>query len=230
MYFQKSLVRTATFTTTAVPRIAALAKRPPTRRTATSTNVREQYPLSCLHGIEHNAYTLPGNVWHGSQEPWHNWDILAGRFVSEFGMYVALLHRCGRTTHAAHRGHREAYPNIRTVDHWLGGNKAERFPQSRYRIRAASSTFDRIDRDTSAQDHEQPQQGGRLRTSTRGTLSEMNAFSALSISATDPGSPAVPHGELQTRVRHGKVRDQNRTEGSLSRPFVTGRLLTPGLV
>jgi beta-mannosidase len=43
------------------------------------------------------------NVWHGqvtlpwyfglpvlipprTQEPWHNWDILAGRFVSEFGM------------------------------------------------------------------------------------------------------------------------------------------------
>ncbi|KAI0082455.1 glycoside hydrolase family 2 protein [Panus rudis PR-1116 ss-1] len=51
------------------------------------------------------------NVWHGSQEPWHNWDILAGRFVSEFGM--------------------EGYPNIRTVDYWLGGDKAERFPQSR---------------------------------------------------------------------------------------------------
>ncbi|PCH41492.1 glycoside hydrolase family 2 protein [Wolfiporia cocos MD-104 SS10] len=51
------------------------------------------------------------NVWHGSQEPWHNWDILAGRFVSEFGM--------------------EAYPDIRTVDYWLGGNKAERYPQSR---------------------------------------------------------------------------------------------------
>ena len=31
------------------------------------------------------------NVWHGSQEPWHNWDILAGRFVSEFGMFV--LHK-----------------------------------------------------------------------------------------------------------------------------------------
>jgi len=29
-----------------------------------------------------------GNVWHGSQESWHNWDILAGRFVSEFGMYI----------------------------------------------------------------------------------------------------------------------------------------------
>jgi len=28
------------------------------------------------------------NVWHGSQEPWHNWDKLAGRFVSEFGMWV----------------------------------------------------------------------------------------------------------------------------------------------
>ncbi|EEB89673.1 hypothetical protein MPER_12203 [Moniliophthora perniciosa FA553] len=51
------------------------------------------------------------NVWHGTQEPWHNWDILAGRFVSEFGM--------------------EGYPNIRTVDYWLGSNKDERFPQSR---------------------------------------------------------------------------------------------------
>ncbi|KAF9006424.1 glycoside hydrolase family 2 protein [Cyathus striatus] len=51
------------------------------------------------------------NVWHGSQEPWHNWDILAGRFISEFGM--------------------EGYPNIRTVDYWLGENKHERHPQSR---------------------------------------------------------------------------------------------------
>ncbi|KAL9712669.1 hypothetical protein Ac2012v2_003906 [Leucoagaricus gongylophorus] len=51
------------------------------------------------------------NVWHGSQEPWHNWDILAGRFVSEFGM--------------------EGYPNIRTVDYWLEGDKSERYPQSR---------------------------------------------------------------------------------------------------
>lgn len=51
------------------------------------------------------------NVWHGSQEPWHNWDLLAGRFVSEFGM--------------------EGYPNIRTVDYWLAGDKSERYPQSR---------------------------------------------------------------------------------------------------
>ncbi|KAH9927208.1 glycoside hydrolase family 2 protein [Epithele typhae] len=51
------------------------------------------------------------NVWHGSQEPWHNWDILAGRFVSEFGM--------------------EGYPDIRTVDYWLGGDQSERYPQSR---------------------------------------------------------------------------------------------------
>jgi len=51
------------------------------------------------------------NVWHGSQEPWHNWDKLAGRFVSEFGM--------------------QGYPDIRTVDYWLGGDKAERYPQSR---------------------------------------------------------------------------------------------------
>jgi len=33
-----------------------------------------------------HAKIMVGNVWHGSQEPWHNWDILAGRFVSEFGM------------------------------------------------------------------------------------------------------------------------------------------------
>ena len=26
---------------------------------------------------------------------------------------------------------RQGYPDIRTVDHWLGGNTAERFPQSR---------------------------------------------------------------------------------------------------
>lgn len=26
---------------------------------------------------------------------------------------------------------REGYPNIRTVDYWLGDNKDERFPQSR---------------------------------------------------------------------------------------------------
>ncbi|KAJ7179206.1 beta-mannosidase [Mycena filopes] len=51
------------------------------------------------------------NVWHGSQEPWSNWDKLAGRFVSEFGM--------------------EGYPNMRTVDYWLDGDKSERHPQSR---------------------------------------------------------------------------------------------------
>ncbi|KAJ7129735.1 glycoside hydrolase family 2 protein [Mycena epipterygia] len=52
------------------------------------------------------------NVWHGSQEPWSKWDTLAGRFVSEFGM--------------------EGYPNIRTVDYWLGDKaESERFPQSR---------------------------------------------------------------------------------------------------
>ncbi|KAI6119373.1 glycoside hydrolase family 2 protein [Pisolithus croceorrhizus] len=52
-----------------------------------------------------------GNVWHGSQQPWQNWDILAGRFVSEFGM--------------------QGYPNVRTVDYWLDGRTDERFPQSR---------------------------------------------------------------------------------------------------
>ncbi|CAK5275576.1 unnamed protein product [Mycena citricolor] len=46
------------------------------------------------------------NVWHGTQEPWHKWDTLAGRFV-------------------------EAYPNMRTVDYWLDGKVSERYPQSR---------------------------------------------------------------------------------------------------
>lgn len=30
--------------------------------------------------------------------------------------------------------HREGYPNIRTVDYWLGGDKSERYPQSRYAL------------------------------------------------------------------------------------------------
>ncbi|KAI6113706.1 glycoside hydrolase family 2 protein [Pisolithus croceorrhizus] len=51
------------------------------------------------------------NVWHGSQQPWQNWHILSGRFISEFGM--------------------QGYPNVRTVDHWLDGRADERFPQSR---------------------------------------------------------------------------------------------------
>ena len=34
---------------------------------------------------------MSGNVWHGTQEPWHNWDILSGRFVSEFGMLETFL-------------------------------------------------------------------------------------------------------------------------------------------
>jgi hypothetical protein len=28
--------------------------------------------------------------------------------------------------------YREAYPNIRTVDYWTGGDVSERYPQSRY--------------------------------------------------------------------------------------------------
>lgn len=51
------------------------------------------------------------NVWHGTQQPWRNWDILAGRFVSEFGM--------------------QGYPDIRTIDHWLDGDVSQRYPQSR---------------------------------------------------------------------------------------------------
>lgn len=55
------------------------------------------------------------NVWHGTQEPWANWDILAGRFVSEFGM--------------------QGYPDLRTVKEWFEpGDEDQMFPQSRISV------------------------------------------------------------------------------------------------
>jgi hypothetical protein len=39
---------------------------------------------------ELDRFSISGNVWHGTQEPWHNWDVLSGRFVSEFGMLVTF--------------------------------------------------------------------------------------------------------------------------------------------
>lgn len=52
------------------------------------------------------------NVWHGAQEKYQNWDRLAGRFVSEFGM--------------------QAFPNVPTVDAYLARGRADpdRYPQS----------------------------------------------------------------------------------------------------
>ncbi|KAA8909525.1 glycoside hydrolase superfamily [Sphaerosporella brunnea] len=50
------------------------------------------------------------NVWHGTQEPYQNFDKLAGRFVSEFGM--------------------EAFPDIRTIDSYLPKDNTERHPFS----------------------------------------------------------------------------------------------------
>jgi beta-mannosidase len=44
------------------------------------------------------------NVWHGSQEPYQEYDKLAGRFVSEFGM--------------------EAYPSVKTIDSYLCGENS----------------------------------------------------------------------------------------------------------
>ncbi|KJZ76128.1 hypothetical protein HIM_04584 [Hirsutella minnesotensis 3608] len=53
------------------------------------------------------------NVWHGTQEKWQNFDLLVGRFVSEFGM--------------------EAFPSIRTIDEKFlpkGKQDPERYAQS----------------------------------------------------------------------------------------------------
>lgn len=51
-------------------------------------------------------------MWHGTQEKYQNFDLLAGRFVSEFGM--------------------EGFPNIKTIDGYLpkGGQDSDRYPQS----------------------------------------------------------------------------------------------------
>lgn len=93
-----------------------------------SINVRELFLFFCSRGW----IAFLGNVWHGTQEPWYNWDILSGRFVSEFGMsdnFAPSFLSISRWWYAPHR---QAFPNIRTVDYWLGGNKTERFPQSRF--------------------------------------------------------------------------------------------------
>jgi beta-mannosidase len=49
-------------------------------------------------------------VWHGTQERYQNFDKLAGRFVSEFGM--------------------QAFPNIRTIDDFLPQHSTDRYSQS----------------------------------------------------------------------------------------------------
>jgi beta-mannosidase len=50
------------------------------------------------------------DVWHGSQQPYQQWNRLGGRFVSEFGM--------------------QGLPSIHTIDYLLDGNDEDRYPQS----------------------------------------------------------------------------------------------------
>ncbi|KAF8244422.1 glycoside hydrolase [Wilcoxina mikolae CBS 423.85] len=57
-------------------------------------------------GIMTVGDTHQWNVWHGTQEPYQSWDVLAGRFVSEFGM--------------------EAYPSLATIDSFLPSDGSER--------------------------------------------------------------------------------------------------------
>jgi beta-mannosidase len=51
------------------------------------------------------------NVWAGQERSYHDWDIMAGRFISEFGM--------------------PSLPDIRTVKYWHGDDTSERHPQSK---------------------------------------------------------------------------------------------------
>lgn len=80
MYFRRLLELIPISSTTVVPHTADTANRQQTKHLEIFINVCHHL-LLMLH-----AKIMVGNVWHGSQEPWHNWDILAGRFVSEFGM------------------------------------------------------------------------------------------------------------------------------------------------
>lgn len=50
------------------------------------------------------------NVWHGAQLSYQDYDKLGGRFVSEFGM--------------------QGFPDSKTVDYFLNGNKPDCYPQS----------------------------------------------------------------------------------------------------
>ena len=80
------------------------------------------------------------NVWHGSQEPWTNWDKLAGRFVSSV-RHVDL----GRTDKCHSEFGMQGYPDLRTVREWDDDEK-QLFPQSRVSVQhnKAASHFTRI--------------------------------------------------------------------------------------
>jgi len=81
MCFRKLLEPIPISSTTVVPHTVDTANRQQIKHLETFINV-----CHVTHFIMLHAKIVVGNVWHGSQEPWHNWDILAGRFVSEFGM------------------------------------------------------------------------------------------------------------------------------------------------
>ncbi|ORY22177.1 glycoside hydrolase superfamily [Naematelia encephala] len=77
-----------------------------------------EYVRSSPYGGENSYDTTVGdshqwNVWHGTQEPYTNWDKLICRFVSEFGM--------------------QGYPDRRTVAEWTD-DKEQLFPQSRISV------------------------------------------------------------------------------------------------
>ena len=71
-------------------------------------------------------------VCHGAQEPWHNWDILSGRFETEFGMHANVISLLIVSVLLSLERKRDGIPDILTlaVNFWHGCNKAEHFPQS----------------------------------------------------------------------------------------------------
>ncbi|EJF55724.1 glycoside hydrolase [Dichomitus squalens LYAD-421 SS1] len=51
------------------------------------------------------------NIWGGKEWPWQEYPFNGGRFVSEFGI--------------------PSFPDVKTVDYWLGGNTKDRWAQSK---------------------------------------------------------------------------------------------------
>ena len=101
---------------------------------------------------------------------------------------------------------RQGYPNIRTVDYWLGGDKAERYPQSRHAPlkQVVQNLRTHIE---NVQDKLQSQQGRWLRAQNRGALDPFTHSSRVSLRSSLDSAllAAVPDGELQACVRHREV-------------------------
>ncbi len=109
VFCQRSSRNTRTFLTTGALRTADTGKRRPTRRTAICTN-------GTCGTVRRNRGTTGTYLRDDS-------------FPNLECSFCKAGCGCDPRTHTPYR---EAYPNIRTVDYWTGGDISECYPQSRY--------------------------------------------------------------------------------------------------